>query len=91
MTTILAATTSFTSTAFGTLVRSFRVMRVRRAQRLAVRTLLEMDRGRLDDLGIDLQDVHDAFAAPAVGQHFERRRQARALGCAPPAALVEQH
>jgi uncharacterized protein YjiS (DUF1127 family) len=89
--TTMESTTSFASSAFGALARSFRIMRARRAQRLAVRALLDMDRGQLDDLGIDIEDVRDAFAAPEAGQHLARRRRARASNWAPKGALVGQH
>lgn len=39
-------------------------VRARRAQRIALRSLLEMDPGRLYDLGIDLIDVQQALADP---------------------------
>ena len=89
MTTIFAteSTTSLVSGAFGTLVRGFHVMQYRRAQRLAMRALMEMAPGHLDDLGIDIQDLHDAFAAPPSGQRLAQRRQARSMNWTPnPAA-----
>ena len=81
MTTIFAteSTTSLVSTALGSLVQAYRALQTKRAQQLAMRTLMEMAPGRLDDLGIDIHDVHDAFAAPPVGQHLEQRRDARSI------------
>jgi hypothetical protein len=39
-------------------------VRARRAERIALRSLLEMDPSRLYDLGIDAIDVREALASP---------------------------
>ena len=40
--------------------KQFDAWRVRRGQRLALAQLLEWDSGRLDDLGVTIQDIEDA-------------------------------
>ena len=63
MTTIALATTStsaFFEQAFEALVVHLRTHRARRNQRLALRTLLELDPTRLADLGISPSDILDA-------------------------------
>lgn len=66
MTTIFAnePATPIVSVIVQTVVRDFRILKARRAQRLALRTLIEMDASRLDDLGISVQDIRDAINAP---------------------------
>lgn len=80
MTTTFATETTahFVARAVGAVVEGIRVLHARRAQRLALAALVEMDPGRLDDLGITVQDVQDAMQAPQVGRHLEARRNARA-------------
>ncbi|GLQ54268.1 hypothetical protein [Devosia nitrariae] len=58
--------------------------RVRRAQRLALVALMEMDPSRLDDLGISIEDVRDAVTGTLpAGPRLEARRTARALNWTP--------
>jgi uncharacterized protein YjiS (DUF1127 family) len=88
MTTIFATetTVSFPVRALQALVRGFRTLQARRARRLVLATMLEMDPGRLDDLGIDVQDIREALATPQpVGARLEARRTARALRWTPDA------
>lgn len=60
--------------------------RVRRAQRLALVALMEMEPSRLDDLGISVEDIRDAVtgASPA-GPRLEARRTVRATNWTPTA------
>jgi uncharacterized protein YjiS (DUF1127 family) len=50
--------------ALWTLGRRLQTLRARRAQRMEIASLLELDPGRLDDLGISAGDVHNALSAP---------------------------
>ena len=50
----------------------------RRAQRIALGELMAMDAYRLDDLGINAQDVVNAINNPPAGPHLAARRAARA-------------
>ena len=64
MTTITATrSASFLSTAFEAVAGRVRSARVRRSQRIALLTLMDMDASRLDDLGLNIRDVMDALAA----------------------------
>lgn len=73
---VLAATATFAAT-----VRS---IRRRRAQQRALRDLLAMDPRRLDDLGIDADDVREALSAPPPAKRFlETRRTLRAAAWTP--------
>lgn len=85
MTTIFATetTTLTVSSVFQTVVRGLRSRQARRAQRLALRTLIEMDASRLDDLGINVQDIRDAINAPHAGATLADRRAARASNWTP--------
>jgi hypothetical protein len=79
MTTIArTTTTSFLSAAFEAIATQVRTARGRRAQRIALLTLMDMDAGRLDDLGLNTQDVIDALAAPLAANVLDRRRARRA-------------
>ncbi|KKB11624.1 hypothetical protein VE25_11580 [Devosia geojensis] len=80
MTTTFATetTTPFVSRAVEAVVEAVRALHARRTQRLALAALIEMDPGRLDDLGITVQDVQDAMQAPQAGRHLEARRTVRA-------------
>jgi uncharacterized protein YjiS (DUF1127 family) len=82
MTTTFAAetTTHFVSRALGAVIEGIRALHARRTQRLTLAALIEMDPGRLDDLGITVQDVQDAMQAPQAGRHLEARRTVRASG-----------
>ena len=79
--TAVAHTTSqsFFDAAFERIAGFAREYRVRRAQRLALVTLMDMDASRLDDLGLNVHDVVDALnARPAATCVLEARREARA-------------
>lgn len=56
--------TQITASILTAMTDFFRRYAARRARRLALRTLLEMDPWRLDDLGIDRQDVVAALTHP---------------------------
>lgn len=59
----------------------FRNRAARRAQRIALGQLLAMSPERLDDLGLDYQDVVEALnAPPPAGPRLEQRREVRAGG-----------
>lgn len=60
-------------------------LRRKRAQRLALRRLVELDPARLDDLGIDRQDVIEALARAGDDRAdlLERRRRRKAEGWVP--------
>jgi uncharacterized protein YjiS (DUF1127 family) len=79
MTTAATTTAAFFEDAFAHFVKTVRSHRARRAQRLALASLLEMDPSRLDDLGINAQDVAEALSAPPpFGARLEARRAMRA-------------
>ena len=70
---------SFVARVFGAVVKTARSYATQRAQRIALGELLRMDPSRLDDLGINPQDVIEALnAAPPAGPHLASRREARA-------------
>jgi uncharacterized protein YjiS (DUF1127 family) len=72
--TFASETTSLPDRIFSALAdlgRGLSALRVRRAQRLALASLLELDSARLDDLGINTQDV-----AEAIRSRGETRRTA---------------
>jgi uncharacterized protein YjiS (DUF1127 family) len=54
---------SLVAGALRALARSFVAWRARRARRLAMLSLLEMDAAQLDDLGISIDAVRDALDA----------------------------
>jgi uncharacterized protein YjiS (DUF1127 family) len=58
--------TQITASILTAMTDFFRRYAARRARRLALRTLLEMDPWRLDDLGIDRQDVVAALTRPSL-------------------------
>jgi uncharacterized protein YjiS (DUF1127 family) len=79
--TAVAKTTaaSFFEAAFEGFVAQVHAYRTRRAQRLALRTLLEMDPSRLEDFGISAQDVVEAFDRdPPATRQLEQKRATRA-------------
>jgi hypothetical protein len=80
MTAVARTTTqSFFEAAFERVAGSVREYRVRRAQRIALVTLMGMDASRLDDLGLNVQDVVEALnAQPVETKVLETRREARA-------------
>jgi hypothetical protein len=57
---------SIISTAFSALAGKVRQARARGAQRIALRSLLEMDQYRLDDLGLNVRDVRAALAERGI-------------------------
>jgi len=81
MTTIFVTepATPFVSNVLAALVRVLRTRRIRRAQRLALVTLLEMDASRLDDLGISIEDVREALSTRQPPVDLAARRNARAF------------
>ncbi|MEO8683466.1 MAG: DUF1127 domain-containing protein [Devosia sp.] len=56
--------TSFIITLLRRIASGLREARVRRNRRLALATLMSMPEARLDDLGINRQDIVEAFTAP---------------------------
>ena len=74
-----STTSSFFEAAFETIARHVRSARTRRTQRIALLALMDMDAGRLDDLGLDASDVMAALAAPPpAGRILAARRAQRA-------------
>ena len=70
-----------TKNVFSAVAKFFRDLSVQRAQRIALSELLQLSSARLDDLGIDYQDVVEALAAPPpAGPRMEQRREMRANG-----------
>jgi uncharacterized protein YjiS (DUF1127 family) len=53
----------FLNAAFEALAGRMRNARHRRSQQIALRSLLELDAHRLDDIGLNVRDVMDAMAA----------------------------
>ncbi len=53
------------SNPFVALVNWFAKARVRRAQRIALESLLDYDSARLEDLGINRQDLFEALHSPS--------------------------
>jgi uncharacterized protein YjiS (DUF1127 family) len=76
MTAIAQTTTSsFFEVAFAAFVAQVRAHRARRTQRIALRTLLEMDPSRLDDFGITAFDVMEALDRdPPATRDLEAKR-----------------
>jgi uncharacterized protein YjiS (DUF1127 family) len=73
---------------FRAIVGAIKAAASRRAQRIALSELLRMDPTRLDDLGINQQDVVEALnAPPPVGPRLEARRVARTTGYLKTAAV----
>jgi uncharacterized protein YjiS (DUF1127 family) len=85
MTTVARTTSaSFFEEAFGRIAVFARDYRARRAQRIALVTLMDMDAARLDDLGLNAQDVVEALSAPPpVSRVLDARRAERAHGWSP--------
>ena len=80
MTATATTTAAFFEEAFARFVKAVRTARTRRVQRIALATLLDMEASRLDDLGIDVQDVAEALAArEPAGRRLEARRAERAM------------
>jgi uncharacterized protein YjiS (DUF1127 family) len=91
MTTTFASETdgSFVLSAFVALIEGFRTIRDRRARRLAIASLLELDPSRLDDLGINVGDIREALSiAQPAGARLDAHRRARALSWTPNAGTA---
>lgn len=88
MATIAPTTTrSFFESAFEKVSAFAREHRVRRARRIALVTLMDMDAHRLDDLGIALEDVVEALNTQSGEPNvLETRRAARAANWSPATA-----
>jgi len=70
---------SFFESAFETMTRRIRGAQSRRAQHLALASLMEMDAHQLDDLGISIGDVIEARQSPrSAGPVLDARRTSRA-------------
>lgn len=77
--TAQTTTSSFFEQAFEKIATFAHEQSARRAQRIALATLMDMDAGRLDDLGLSTQDVVDALSAPPPASRvLTTRRSARA-------------
>ena len=77
-------TASFFEEAFERIANFAREYRVRRAQRVALVSLMDMDASRLDDLGLNAQDVVEALSAPAPATRvLDARRAERARTWSP--------
>ena len=59
------------------MVAVFAKLHVERTQRVALKTLLELDQYRLDDLGINRRDLFDALEAPRPTRLLTQRRDRR--------------
>jgi hypothetical protein len=84
--TAVAHTTSqsFFEAAFEKVSAFAREYQVRRAQRIALVTLMDMDASHLDDLGLNVQDVVEALNAPSSpARVLDTRRAARATTWSP--------
>ena len=69
------------------LIRRLRALHAQRARRLAIKPLLGMDERMLDDLGLNVGDVHAALnASGPVGNTLHARRRASAFNWSPRAA-----
>ena len=85
MTTVAHTTSqSFFEAAFERIAGFAREHRVRRAQRVALVSLMDMDAGRLDDLGLNIQDIVEALNSPQAPSHvLDTRRAQRATTWSP--------
>jgi uncharacterized protein YjiS (DUF1127 family) len=71
---------SFIGIVFDAIALIVRAAAQRRRQRIALAQLLSMSPERLDDLGLNPQDIVDAFdAPPPAGPRLEARRAVAAL------------
>lgn len=78
--TTTQGTTSFTAMVFDAIAQALRAAAQRRARRIALAQLLSMSPERLDDLGINPQDILDAFQAPPPAGPLLEARRAEASG-----------
>jgi hypothetical protein len=69
--------TSFFANAFESFSRQVRAAHTRRAQHLALATLMDMDTDRLDDLGLNVGDIVDALNSPPPAPVLDARRARR--------------
>lgn len=92
MTTVArTASQSFFEAAFEAIAPHVRSARSRRARRIGLLTLMDMDAGRLDDLGLNAQDVADALAArPPAPVLVAARRAIRGMSWTPDASLCAE-
>jgi uncharacterized protein YjiS (DUF1127 family) len=58
-------------------VAVFAKLRAERVQRVALKTLLDLDQHRLDDLGINRRDLFDALQASRPTRLLSQRRERR--------------
>lgn len=81
----LTTPASFFETAFQAIVTGVRKRRARRAHRIALAALMQMDAVRLDDLGLEAADLIEALSGREPGPGFlARRRAERAARSAAP-------
>lgn len=83
-----SSTASFFEDAFERISAFARDYHARRAQRIALLALMDMDASRLDDLGLNPQDVVDALGAPPpAARVLESRRSQRSGAWTPSSPL----
>jgi uncharacterized protein YjiS (DUF1127 family) len=71
------------------LIRRLRALHAQRTRRQAVMPLLGMDERLLDDLGLNVGDVHDALkATSSAGNTLHARRRVNAQRWTPKAAAA---
>jgi hypothetical protein len=89
MTTVARTTTvSFFEKTFEAVAAHVRTARARRARRIALVTLMDMDASRLDDLGLNAQDVVEALSAPPPASRVLNARRAERAAAWSPADTV---
>lgn len=88
MTAVATTAADFFEAAFAHFVKSVRTYRTRRAQRIALATLMDFGPDRLDDLGIDAFDIAEALQNPPGGERLATRRAARAAAWTPNSATA---
>lgn len=82
--TVQTTPASFFDQALERIAAFAREQTTRRARRVALMTLMDMDASRLDDLGLEVQDVVEALSAPPpAARILESRRAARAAAWTP--------
>jgi hypothetical protein len=89
MTVVRTTSQSFFAAAFEAAAAQFRASRTRRAQRLALVALMDMDAAQLDDLGLNSQDVIEALSGPPpAGPRLSEKRAHRAEAWTPAQAVA---
>jgi uncharacterized protein YjiS (DUF1127 family) len=83
MTATATTTRDFFEHAFARIAAFAHEQQARRRQRIALASLMEMDASRLDDLGIDAQDIAEAAVSASAGPALEARRSRRASAWTP--------